>query len=146
MMRVAVLDEAALAEIAALCLHADTHRLPLEEQTRVSRGARPPVGDDPDFSLTISGIYRCVFSIEEHPGGWMRHLSISIIDPNRERPMPSPEAVQAIAQEFGFRARFSSIARGDLVAGTVNGAVWIEGNRAINMVERLETATRGKSG
>ena len=136
MTRVAVLDEAARAEIAALCLHADLHRLPLAEQLRMSRGERPPVGDDPDFCLTISGIYRCVFSIEEHPGGWCRHLSISILAPNPARPLPSPEAAQAIAQEFGFR--------GDLTTGMLDGATWIEGHRAVNVVERLETATRGK--
>ena len=138
MTRVAVIDEAARAEIAALCWHADLHRLPLPEQRRVSRGERPPVGDDPDFCLTISGIYRCVFSIEEHPGGWCRHLSISIREPNPARPVPSPEAVQAIAEAFGFR--------GDLTKGMLDGAVWLEGSRAVNVVERLETATRGKPG
>ena len=138
MTRVAVIDEAARAEIAALCWHADLHRLPLPEQRRVSCGERPPVGDDPDFCLTISGIYRCVFSIEEHPGGWCRHLSISICEPNPARPLPSPEAVEVIAGAFGFR--------GDLTKGVLDGAVWIEGNRAVNVVERLETATRGKPG
>lgn len=135
MTRVAVIDEAARAEIAALCLHADSHRLALDEQRRIAQGERPPIGDDPDFVLTISGVYRCVFSIEKHPIGWCRHLSISIIAPNSARPLPSPEAMQAIAQEFGFR--------GNLTKGMLDGAVWIEGNRAVNVAERLETATRG---
>ena len=137
MTRVAVLDEAARAEIAALCLHADLHRLPLEEQRRIATGERPPVGDDFNFCLTISGIYRCVFSIEEHPGGWYRHLSISIRDPNPARPLPSPEAMEVIAGAFGFRGNLKKM---------LDGAMWIEGNRAVNVVERLETATRGKPG
>ena len=137
MTRVAVIDEAARAEIAALCRHADLHRLPLKEQLRISRGERPPVGDDFNFCLTISGIYRCAFSIEEHPGGWCRHLSVSIREPNPARPLPSPEAVEVIAGAFGFRGNLKKM---------LDGVVWIEGNRAVNVVERLETATRGKPG
>ena len=140
MTRVAVIDKAARAEIAALCLYADLHRLPLPEQRRMSCGERPPVGDDPDFCLTISGIYRCVLSIDEYPGGWCRHLSISICEPSPSGLVlvPSPEAVRVIAEAVGFR--------GDFTRGMLDGVVWIEGNRAVNVVERLETATRGKPG
>jgi len=125
--RVAVIDEAVRAEIAALCLHADRHRLSLEDLGNITHGLRPPIGDTPDHALTLAGVYRCVFSVEEHPGGWFRHLSISILAPNPERPLPSPEAVQAIAQAFGFQ--------GNLLRGTI--ATWIEQGRAVNVVERF---------
>ena len=136
-MRVAVIDEAARAEIAALCWYADLHRLSLPEQLRMSRGERPPVGDDLDFCLTISGVYRCVFSIEEYPGGWCRRLSISIREPNPARQLPSHEAVEVIAGAFGFRGNLKKM---------LDGAMWLEGHRAVNVVERLEIATRGKPG
>jgi hypothetical protein len=46
--------------------------------------------------------FRAAFSVEEQPGGLVRHLSVSV-DEGAGQKMPNPIQVEMIAQEFGFK-------------------------------------------
>lgn len=45
------------------------------------------------------GTYRAAISFEEHPGGLMRHLSVST---HRKGKVPTPTVVGIVAEAFGF--------------------------------------------
>jgi hypothetical protein len=45
--------------------------------------------------------FRAAFSIEEQPGGLVRHLSVSV-DEGADQRMPNPMQFEMIAAEFGF--------------------------------------------
>ena len=70
--------------------------------------------------------FRAVYSIEEHPIGWCRHLSVSVSTKNR---VPSVPAVEMIMHEFGFK-------------GTITEQlnVWLEDTepKAANVLALLE--------
>jgi len=73
---------------------ADTKLLKLED--------RPPgLERPPSQHVVLPGGYRCAFSVEQQPAGFCSHLSISVEGRSRKGMMPSLEAVQMIAQEFG---------------------------------------------
>lgn len=40
----------------------------------------PPAGEDPNYRELVGG-YRVVFTVEQHPMGWARHVSVSAVDP-----------------------------------------------------------------
>jgi hypothetical protein len=70
--------------------------------------------------------YRVVFSIEEQPIGWCRHLSVSV---DKKGKYPTPQAVELIMQEFGM---------GNDIDNSLK--VWMEKEgEAINVVTKMET-------
>lgn len=95
---------------------------------RVPPGKRPP-----SQFVPIPIGYLAAISFEEQPAGLVRHLSVSV-DASKQGKMPSPEAVEMIAKEFGFK--FSTLIKG-LELGEIH--VWSEefapGERALNMVQ-----------
>lgn len=95
-----VIGEQQRAEIAHLMQFAERRKVPLSKMKLIADGKLDPIGDDPDFRLFLPMGFRVVFSIEEHPGGTMKHLSISVRKKGR---WPSPEAVDMIAKEFGIK-------------------------------------------
>ena len=82
----------------------------------------PPPGENENYVITIPLNFRVVFTIEQYPGGWFKHLSVSVPVKNKG---PHPQAVEMIMAEFGM---------GDLKARPGN-SVYIEdigdGYRAI---------------
>lgn len=70
------------------------------------------VGDDPNYIAYIEQGYRLVYSIEEQPRGWFRHLSVSV--DNIEK-APHPAAVELLMKEFGFK-------------GSLDYRIWMEKN------------------
>lgn len=87
-------------------------------------------GDDPNYICYIEAGYRIVYSIEEQPIGWCRHLSVSVDDPQKS---PHPMAVEMLMKEFGFRGGIQEC---------IN--VWIEENvhlstgQIVNAVNALQ--------
>jgi hypothetical protein len=49
--------------------------------------------------------YRVCFTVEEHPFGWARHLSMSVAD-GEPGDLPHPEAIQEIGRQLGMRLDF----------------------------------------
>lgn len=77
--------------------------------------------------VLIDNGYRAQISFECQPAGLVRHLSVSVDKPGM---LPSVEAMQFIAEAFGFKGR---IMHGDM------DHVWTEefdpGHRAVNIVQ-----------
>jgi hypothetical protein len=94
-----IIDSEVIDKIKELTKFAFENKILLDDMKRIADGELPPVGDNLNYSLKIPFGFRAVFSIEEHPGGFFRHLSVSVDKKNR---YPSIEAVQMIASEFGF--------------------------------------------
>jgi hypothetical protein len=86
----------------------------------------PPAGDYPNHSMKISQGYRVVFSIEEQPVGWCKHLSVSVDAVGR---LPCQEAVELIMKEFGM---------GNDIHDCLN--IWIEKeSQAVNVLTRKDS-------
>jgi hypothetical protein len=88
------------------------------------RLADRPHGYPRPETLILSS-FRCAFSIEEQPAGFVRHLSVSV--PTKGK-LPSFPAMQMIAELFGF-TEFPP----------TRGRIWVEefesGHEAVNVVE-----------
>jgi hypothetical protein len=100
-MRALIIDETAKAAIAAVCEYADENRIDFKEiQARVAiPDGYSPIGDDPNHCCYLVDGFKCVFSVEEQPCGWTRHLSISVAAIDK---MPHIEAVKLLMPEFGI--------------------------------------------
>jgi hypothetical protein len=98
--RVMVVGDAERANIKRVVGHALAHPFSRHLMIRIIEQVDLPAGERPGFSCSIPDGFRCVFTIEEHPLGWCRHLSVSACDPGR---VPSIEAMQfMLMPEFGF--------------------------------------------
>lgn len=131
-MRPLILTPAIKKEIHELIEWAEKTKIPLDMNREIAEGKRPPIGDDRNYQIIIPMEYRCIFSIEEHPGGWMKHLSISI--PYKSK-YPHPEAVNAIAKEFGIKNFMDEYVYEEKEVEAINiiakyeGPKWTEGMR-----------------
>ena len=56
-------------------------------------------GNVDGYGCFIPTGFRCVFTIEKHPIGWCKHLSISVDTKDK---LPAMEATVSIAKEFGL--------------------------------------------
>lgn len=123
-MRALIIDEAVKTGIAELIATANAHRHSAATLKRLMTGDLPPAGDYKQHTILIPDGFRVVFSIEEQPLGWCRHLSVSINDPNK---YPHEVAVEMIMQEFGM----------GLLKDCIH--VWVEEEvRAINILSLME--------
>lgn len=103
-MRILLIDDAIRARIAAIIEYAEANVIPIDEQLDVKNGELPPAGDNKAYRCIIPDGFRVIYTIEEHPQGKVRHLSMSV---NVEGNCPSPEAVSMIMKEFGFKTRLA---------------------------------------
>lgn len=127
-MRPLVIDDAVRADIKRVVAYAEAHRVPLPEMRLHADGKLPPPGDDNRFVCVLPRGFRCVYTVEYHPSGLYRHLSVSVPDPGRA---PNETAVILIASEFGFHP--------EGIAGWVFRKEDFGPDRiAINVLERYE--------
>jgi hypothetical protein len=87
------------AAIKNLMFYAENNKINLKRMRMIMDRLLAPPGDNPNFLITLPVGFRVVFTIEQHPGGWHKHLSVSV--PGKGH-WPSIEAVDMIAQEFGI--------------------------------------------
>jgi hypothetical protein len=71
-------DRIAEAEMEKVRKYALAHRFDLEKVKAIAQGVEAGPGDNPLFVMNLPKRVRVVFSIEQHPGGWMNHMAISI--------------------------------------------------------------------
>ena len=96
---IVAVDEGTKTRIAQLIEYANNHRISLDELLKIVDFEKPPVGDRNGHSIILNKNYRVVYSIEELPNRWVKHISISVKDPNS---LPSPGAVEDIVRLFDF--------------------------------------------
>jgi len=98
--RALILGEKEKKAIEELTRYADSHRINKKTLEQMAQGKALPIGDDPHYVCYLPDGFRVVFSFEEQPMGWSRHLSVSV---DAQDKCPNPHAVQLIMMEFGFR-------------------------------------------
>jgi hypothetical protein len=99
-MRPLVIGPDEIASLAKVKAHAEAHRFNLDEVSASVREGRP-IATDRGFRCALPVGFQVAFSIEQHPDGWMRHLSVSIPDaPGR---LPSSHAMAEIGRALGMR-------------------------------------------
>jgi len=103
----------------------DTHMLMLKDR-------KPGHERPPSAHLVLPGGFRVAYSVEEQPAGYCAHLSISV-NRHRKGMMPSLEAVQLIASEFGMA----------FPADKMWNEEFEPGNYAINLLELIEPREEG---
>jgi hypothetical protein len=113
--------------VAALMKAADEHRLDRQDLYNIMEGLRPPPGDEPVFVCVLPFGYRCVYTVENHPAGWCRHLSVSV---EGDGDAPNPAAVLLLMDAFGFNGGFREM--------TNVSKEQLDGNKiAINIMQKL---------
>jgi hypothetical protein len=121
-----VIDEVARQRIAEVKKFADENFIDESQmQSIIASGWAP--GDIDGYSVNLQFGFRVVYTIEKHPGGWMRHLSMSLAIPDRG---PSPYAVDMVLEEFGFRGRVTD--------NKSKMAVYMEQDSIVNVIEPLD--------
>lgn len=80
--------------------YADAHRFSLHDICHLMGHPEKAPGHTPGFVVEIPRGFRCCFTIEQQPDGWMRHLSISVMMKER---VPTEAAVMTLLPLFGFK-------------------------------------------
>jgi hypothetical protein len=125
-MRVLIINDEIKKKIKNVISYAKCFPFEIKDMKKLSSGQIGPPGDNQNYSVELFSGYRVVFSFEEHPSGWYKHLSVSV---DTEGKLPSIPSVEVILQEFGFG--------GNLTIMDMDN-VWIEKGYAVNIVKKLE--------
>lgn len=86
-------------ELAELRKFAEAHPLDIRKLHDILKTQIPP-GDEPGRSICLPIGFRVVFTIEQHPESWMRHLSVSV--DGKRGAVPNNFAMAWIARQLGF--------------------------------------------
>jgi hypothetical protein len=125
--RALILNTAAQEDLRRLREYAESHRFPIERLRQLAK-TRSPIGDtDSNLCCVVPDGFQVCFSIEQHPGGWMRHASISV---NKPASLPAEPAVDLLIGELGFRYQ----------TGNPGILTYLEGNHAVNIIEPISEA------
>lgn len=99
-MRALLIDEKSKESVAKTMQYAEDHRYSRPYLLALMNGSNVSApGDDPGHCCYFFEGFKSVFTIEEQPMGWSRHISISVADIEK---VPHIEAVKMIMKEFGF--------------------------------------------
>lgn len=80
-----------------LLVHAENNKVGMDEMLEIRDGVKGPKGDEAGFLATLDNGIRIVLTIEQHPMGWMRHMSIS-----KNNECPDDEETWAFSEKLGF--------------------------------------------
>lgn len=99
MTSVLLIDEEAKKRAQEVVDYAENHRISIEALKNYVNSERSISEADPMYVCHFDANYRTAFTIEEHPVGWVRHLSVSV---SRAGRWPLPQAVEMIMELFGM--------------------------------------------
>jgi hypothetical protein len=120
-----ILTEQQQVEIARVKAFAEGHRYSQAMMTAVASGEAKPPGDIPGHVCALPIGFRVVYSVENHPGGLYRHLSVSV-DGTK---WPNEHAVQEIARAFFDHHDFN------IYKPPTGAMTWMEDAvRAVNLI------------
>lgn len=98
-MRPLLIDDNVKSELKSLSEYAMKNQYSLDEMLdRMNNDIEPP-GDDKNFFRIIPHEFKVVMTVEEHPSGKFRHVSISVGDRTK---MPNPHACEEIVKMLDF--------------------------------------------
>lgn len=100
-MTIFIFDDEAREQLRGITEFAEANRYDIdfmsERVRQMERGTIRPYPDEHTAQLSTG--FWVTMTIEEHPGGWMRHCSIS--SPDHEK-IPLPPVAQLVMKELGF--------------------------------------------
>lgn len=124
-MSVFIIDENTRAAFDKLKKHAYEKPFRLKELYRFQE-IGVPVGTIKGFTITVPVGVNITYTIEQHPEGWMAHLSVSV-DPQKK--YPNEVIVNEIMKEMGFK----------YFTGHPETLVYLEEHAcAVNVMEKIE--------
>lgn len=91
-----IIDNEKLEDLRAF---AQANPISLSELMKITEENAPVVGEREGYSINLDFGYRLVYSVEEHPDGWMRHMSMSQVRPGRS---PNRAAIDLMLEALGF--------------------------------------------
>lgn len=97
---------------AAVVRYAEAHPIRAQQLFHLMSHPEEAPGHTPEHVVQVPFGFRCVFTVDEQPGGWMRHLSVSVDAPGR---MPNRVAVDALMMLFGFKWNLDKCGKAGLV-------------------------------
>lgn len=101
-----VMDASVSAQLHALADYAEQNRFELPQLLARANKAmnNEPVEPLPsEYSVTLPSGFGVTYTIEQHPSGWLRHLSVS--SPRADR-VPIAATMEFIMGELGFTKSF----------------------------------------
>lgn len=118
-----MIDDSVKAAIAKVVAFADSHRLDTPTMQALVRGEGECPGDNPNRIVLVPFGFRCVFTVEQQPFGWARHLSVSVVSQpdgsfiqkpaggdctvrSRVGRVPNQHAMRMLMDEFGMTKPF----------------------------------------
>lgn len=111
-MGVFVINDAVITAVEEVVAHADANRFSLHEVMRMMNRRELAPGNFPPFVVVIPIRTRCVYTIEQQPCGWCRHLSVSLMS---RTALPSKIVVTELLKLFGFKKTWEELAKVGLV-------------------------------
>lgn len=87
-----------------LIQHAEENKLDIHSLMRIVKGQDQPMGHREGFWADVPWGYRICFNIEQQPGGWARHVSVSLPKDVKDGRYPGIEAVKMIIHRLGFKS------------------------------------------
>lgn len=131
MLELLLMDEDVQKVIKQLIKYAEKNVVDYERMVKISLGKIPhPVLDDKKFEIELPNDIRVVFSIEEHPVGMCKHISIS-----QDLQLPIYEDILLVLSYFGFKSKLGDkkVSHDYLEECIVDGKEC----SAINVIERV---------
>lgn len=125
-----ILGPVEILALAAVREHAEAHFVDLAEFRR--RAADREHVLDPGCCCVVSIGFRVAFTIERHPAGWARHLSISLATRGH---LPGSPAIRMIGRALGMRMDPFDPSVTSYLEGPEGGPP-----RAVNVIEPIREA------
>jgi hypothetical protein len=131
MLELLLMDEDVQKVIKQLIKYAEKNTIDYERMVNISKSnIQHPVLNDKNFEAELPNNIRVVFSIEEHPVGMCKHISIS-----QDLQLPIYEDILLVLSYFGFKSKLgdSKVSHDYLEDCLVDGKEC----SAINVIERV---------
>lgn len=100
-MRPLIINETSRLIIAETIKYAEKNKISKPFLMAAMNGKMPCPGDNPNYCCYFEVGYKVVFTVEEQPCGWCKHISVSVASPKKDV-LPNVESVKLIMQEFGM--------------------------------------------
>lgn len=99
-MRPFIINEEITSKLKALAEHAEKNPFSLDDLLDIINGQAKMAGDYDEFTANLPFGYRLVYSVEEHPNGNFRHLSMSV---DTDGKLPNDIIVRECMSMLGFK-------------------------------------------
>lgn len=130
MLEILLMDDELTSRMARLILHAEANPFEFEVMKHASANRLPIIPEGcKDFEIELPLDIRVVFTVEEHPRGICKHISVS-----QNGDTPPHDNLFVILRHFGFNTTLrDNKAYAYIESCVVNG----QNCRAVNVIENL---------